>query len=106
MKRGRLGLVVLLVCGVSGAQGLKTITVGATGADFTTIQAAVTAAPDTGAVIKIRPGCIARWCMWTSRRATRGLGRMLDMSSTTARSRRIRVRAMCTWGGRGGTIRR
>jgi pectinesterase len=48
--------VVLLACGVLRAQGIKTITVGATGADFTTIQAAVNAAPDSGAVIKIRPG--------------------------------------------------
>jgi pectin methylesterase-like acyl-CoA thioesterase len=43
-------------CGIAGAQGPKTITVGATGADFTTIQAAVNAAPDEGAVIRIRPG--------------------------------------------------
>jgi pectin methylesterase-like acyl-CoA thioesterase len=48
--------VVLIACGISWAQGLKTITVGATGADFTTIQAAVNAAPDAGAVIRIRPG--------------------------------------------------
>jgi pectinesterase len=48
--------VVLLACGILRAQGIKTITVGATGADFTTIQAAVNAAPDAGAVIKIRPG--------------------------------------------------
>jgi pectinesterase len=48
--------VVLMACGIAGAQGRKTITVGATGADFTTIQAAVNAAPDEGAVIKIRPG--------------------------------------------------
>jgi pectinesterase len=48
--------VVLAGCGVARGQGLKTITVGATGADFTTIQAAVNAAPDMGAVIKIRPG--------------------------------------------------
>ena len=47
--------VMLLVCVTLRAQGLKTITVGATGADFTTIQAAVNAAPDTGAVLKIQP---------------------------------------------------
>jgi pectin methylesterase-like acyl-CoA thioesterase len=47
---------ILMACGTSWAQGLKTITVGATGADFATIQAAVNAAPETGAVIKIRPG--------------------------------------------------
>ena len=55
---GRSGLValVLLACGVAWAQAPKTITVGATGADFTTIQAAVDAAPAEGAVIRIRPG--------------------------------------------------
>jgi pectin methylesterase-like acyl-CoA thioesterase len=58
-----LGLAIVflqVVCelswGLSWGQGPKTITVGATGADFTTIQAAVTAAPDTGAVIRISPG--------------------------------------------------
>ncbi|GGA54717.1 pectinesterase [Edaphobacter acidisoli] len=49
------GLAFLVVCGVAGAQ-MKTITVGAKGADFTTIQAAVDAAPATGAVIRIEPG--------------------------------------------------
>jgi pectin methylesterase-like acyl-CoA thioesterase len=48
--------IVLMFCGIASAQGPKTITVGATGADFTTIQAAVNAAPDEGAVIRIRPG--------------------------------------------------
>jgi len=48
--------VILMVCGIAGAEGQKTITVSATGADFTTIQAAVNAAPEEGAVIKIRPG--------------------------------------------------
>jgi pectin methylesterase-like acyl-CoA thioesterase len=60
MKRGwvRRGLaaVVLMGCGIARAQGPKTITVGATGADFTTIQAAVNAASGDGAVIRIRPG--------------------------------------------------
>ena len=58
MKLGSgLGLAFLLIAsGAAWAQGLKTITVGATGADFRTIQAAVTAAPDAGAVIKIQPG--------------------------------------------------
>jgi pectin methylesterase-like acyl-CoA thioesterase len=56
-SRLSLAMVVLQVaCGISRGQGLKTITVGQTGADFATIQAAVTAAPDTGAVIKIKPG--------------------------------------------------
>src|SRR5260370_964825 len=55
VARGLLA-VVLMVCGIAGAGGQKTITVGATGADFTTIQAAVDAAPDEGAVIRIRPG--------------------------------------------------
>jgi pectinesterase len=48
--------VVLMACGIVGAEGQKTITVGATGADFTTIQAAVDAAPVEGAMIRIRPG--------------------------------------------------
>jgi pectin methylesterase-like acyl-CoA thioesterase len=46
----------LLTGGLSWAEGPKTITVGASGADFTTIQAAVNAAPDDGAVIRIKPG--------------------------------------------------
>ena len=49
-------VVVALACGMAWAQGLKTITVGASGADFTSIQEAVNAAPETGAVIRIRPG--------------------------------------------------
>ena len=55
---GRSGLLalVLLACGVGWAQALKTITVGPASADFTTIQAAVDAAPAEGAVIRIRPG--------------------------------------------------
>jgi pectinesterase len=52
----RVTIVVVLACGVLQAQTAKTITVGATGADFTTIQAAVNAAPEAGAVIRIRPG--------------------------------------------------
>jgi pectinesterase len=60
MKRGcgwsRWVLAVLMTCGTAWAEGRKTITVGATGADFTTIQAAVSAAPEEGAVIRIRPG--------------------------------------------------
>jgi pectin methylesterase-like acyl-CoA thioesterase len=48
--------VVALACGTARSQGLKTITVGAAGADFTTVQAAVNAAPDAGAVIRIQPG--------------------------------------------------
>jgi pectinesterase len=51
-----VAIVALVCCGVAQAQGPKTITVGATGADFKTIQEAVNAAPDGGAVIKIRPG--------------------------------------------------
>jgi pectin methylesterase-like acyl-CoA thioesterase len=58
MRCGRwLRLVILpMMCAISWGQGLKTITVGATGADFTTIQAAITAAPEAGAVIRIKPG--------------------------------------------------
>jgi pectin methylesterase-like acyl-CoA thioesterase len=51
-----LAAVALMGCGMVWAQGRKTIMVGAAGADFTTIQAAVNAAPDVGAVIRIRPG--------------------------------------------------
>jgi pectin methylesterase-like acyl-CoA thioesterase len=38
------------------AQTPKFLTVGASGADYTTVQAAVTAAPETGAEIRIQPG--------------------------------------------------
>jgi pectin methylesterase-like acyl-CoA thioesterase len=53
---GTVATVAMMLGGTGWPQTLKTITVGATGADFTTIQAAVNAAPDTGAVVKIRPG--------------------------------------------------
>ncbi len=49
------GLALTAVSCIAGAQ-TKTITVGAKDADFTTIQAAVDAAPATGAVIRIEPG--------------------------------------------------
>jgi pectin methylesterase-like acyl-CoA thioesterase len=54
-------LVALLGCSAIGwAQGLKTITVGPAGtspaADYTNVQAAVDAAPESGAVIRVRPG--------------------------------------------------
>ena len=52
----RWSVVAVIACGTLMAQGPKTITVGPAGADFTTIQAAVTAAPEAGAVIKIQPG--------------------------------------------------
>ena len=48
--------MAVIACGTLMAQGPKTITVGSAGADFTTIQAAVAAAPEAGAVIKIQPG--------------------------------------------------
>jgi pectin methylesterase-like acyl-CoA thioesterase len=51
-----LAAVALMGCGMVWAQGRKTIMVGAAGADFTTIQAAVNAALDDGAVIRISPG--------------------------------------------------
>ena len=54
--RGVLAAIVLMACGVVWAQGPKAITVGTAGADFATIQAAVNAAPEEGAVIRIRPG--------------------------------------------------
>ncbi|HTD95946.1 MAG TPA: pectinesterase family protein [Edaphobacter sp.] len=48
-----------VACGMSSAawaRDAKTISVGPSGAEFTTIQAAVNAAPETGAVIRIQPG--------------------------------------------------
>ena len=59
--RFRLAVWVLVVMGLSGvglAKGpkVKVLTVGASGAEFATIQAAVNAAPATGAVIRIAPG--------------------------------------------------
>ena len=48
--------LVLMASVFLSAEVPKTITVGPKGADFTTIQAAVNAAPDAGAVIRIRPG--------------------------------------------------
>lgn len=57
MRLRMLGVAVaFLLGGVAQAAGMKTITVGALGADYTTIQAAVNAAPETGAVIRIKPG--------------------------------------------------
>jgi pectinesterase len=55
-RRGVLAAIVLMACGMVWAQGPKAITVGAAGADFATIQAAVNAAPAEGAVIRIWPG--------------------------------------------------
>jgi pectinesterase len=54
MRMTWIGLA--LMCGVAGAQGLKVETVAAAGAQFTTVQDAVNAAPDAGAEIKIAPG--------------------------------------------------
>jgi pectin methylesterase-like acyl-CoA thioesterase len=58
MKKFGVGLSLLMACGVAVALGpkVKAITVAPAGGDFTTIQAAVNAAPETGAVIRIRPG--------------------------------------------------
>jgi pectinesterase len=55
-RMGSIGVGLFVLCGVGFAQGSKTITVGAAGADFKTIQEAVNAAPDSGAVIEIKPG--------------------------------------------------
>jgi pectin methylesterase-like acyl-CoA thioesterase len=56
MRAGLLGLGCMLMA-VSGilAQATKVLTVGPA-AEFTTLQAAVTAAPETGATIRIAPG--------------------------------------------------
>ena len=51
-----MAVLAILGFGSAWAQRLKTITVGSSGADFTSIQAAVNAAPETGAVIRIQPG--------------------------------------------------
>jgi len=51
-----MAVLVMWGCGLAWAQRLKTITVGSSGADFPSIQAAVNAAPETGAVIRIQPG--------------------------------------------------
>jgi pectinesterase len=50
------GLMLVFLAAAAHAKSKKTITVGVSGADFTTIQAAVNAAPDAGAVIRIKPG--------------------------------------------------
>ena len=45
MRRvSRWSAVFVIACGTLRAEGVKTITVGATGADFTTIQAGVNTA--------------------------------------------------------------
>ena len=55
-----VAMMALLVSSGGSAQGIKVLTVGPAGstpaAEFTTVQDAVTAAPETGAVIRIRPG--------------------------------------------------
>jgi pectin methylesterase-like acyl-CoA thioesterase len=56
MKLRLAGLMMIFVIQAAQAQGKKVITVAATEADFTTIQAAVNAAPESGAVIRIKPG--------------------------------------------------
>lgn len=63
----RLSAVVLAFAGAIAcvAQQPKVLTVAPAGAkpagQFTAVQDAVTAAPDTGAGIRIAPGSIARW---------------------------------------------
>src|SRR5215469_14634033 len=56
MRLWLAGLMLVALVGVARAEQKKTITVGASGADFATIQAAVNAAPESGAVIRIKPG--------------------------------------------------
>ncbi len=55
--RGLGWLATVLAMGVGVAQGkVRIMIVAPSGGEFTTIQAAVAAAPDAGAVILIRPG--------------------------------------------------
>ncbi len=57
MKSNFVLVVMVAACSaLSQAQEPKTITVASSGADFSTIQAAVNAAPDTGAIVRIQPG--------------------------------------------------
>lgn len=56
MTLGWVALSVVLFASVAVAEQKKAIMVGATGADYTTIQGAVDAAPEGGAVIRIMPG--------------------------------------------------
>ena len=87
---------LVLAMGVAVAQAkVRIIIVAPSGGEFSTIQAAVTAAPDAGAVILIRPGVYREvvhvdkrtfsfagirtirrrwcWCMGTARRVRAGL---------------------------------
>jgi pectinesterase len=57
MRRRWLAVAALMTCGVQvWASGKKTLRVAAKGGSYTTIQAAVAAAPESGAVIRIAPG--------------------------------------------------
>jgi pectin methylesterase-like acyl-CoA thioesterase len=56
MRRWLVLVAVMLLAGQAWAAAKKTIRVAPTGAEYTTIQAAVGAAPEGGAVIKIAPG--------------------------------------------------
>ncbi|MBN9616986.1 MAG: pectin esterase [Acidobacteriales bacterium] len=53
---GSVAVVMALACGMAEGRRPQTITVGTSEADFTSIQEAVNAAPQTGAVIRIQPG--------------------------------------------------
>ena len=52
----KLVSLVFALTATAGAQGKPTITVGPSGAQYTSVQAAITAAPAAGAVIRIAPG--------------------------------------------------
>ena len=57
MRSRWLVIAVVALCGVQAwAAGKKTLLVAPSGGQYTTIQAAVTAAPESGAVIRIAPG--------------------------------------------------
>src|SRR4051812_23935935 len=56
MRRWLAGMLMAALCSQGWAAGKKAIRVAAAGADYRTIQEAVAAAPQGGAVIRIAPG--------------------------------------------------